>query len=70
MRGEKGKIGGVGLEEEEEEVLVIGEGGLRALIFGEGGWDGFFLCCNGGIFFFKAFGQGRGGNDDIYIRVE
>lgn len=57
MRGEKGKIGGVGLEEEEEEVLVIGEGSLRALIFGKG-WDG-VLCWNGGISFFKLLaGEG------------
>lgn len=35
MRGEKGKIGAVGLDEEEEEavVVVVGEGGLWALIF-------------------------------------
>lgn len=33
MRGEKGKIGAVGLEEEEEEVGVC-EGRLWTLIFG------------------------------------
>lgn len=34
MRGEKGKIGAVGLEEEEEEEVWVCEGGLWTLIFG------------------------------------
>lgn len=34
MRGEKGKIGAVGLEEEEEEEVGVCEGRLWTLIFG------------------------------------
>lgn len=70
MRGEKGKIGGVGLEE-EEEVVGIGEGGLRTLILSRDGLVG--SCWNGWWdLFFLAFARGEGmrggGNDDIYIQ--
>lgn len=47
---EKGKIGAVGLE--EEVVVVIGEGGLRALIFGGRGVRGSLLEMVEFFFFF------------------